>query len=475
MRKTALYLMIATATFTAKAQQQKAFEPEMVSVQGNGKVHSFNIGKYEVTQGQWKAVMGDNPSSYKIGDNYPVTNVSWYDVQKFIKKLNALTGKKYRLPTEAEWTYAAKGGNKSKGYAYSGSNNIEDVAWYSGNSSNSVLRPVGKKAPNELGIYDMSGNVWEWCQDNEDTNRVFRGGSWKEDALYCSVEHRNYNSPKSIYYNLGFRLVLPEGNGSPSVLTISVSNVKEFITALGSDRIIELKPGKYRLIDGLGAPLIPEKVWWTSNEGGLALSGFSNLTIRSAKSRKFAELIINDPYAYVLSFVNCNNIVIEGIKAGHSVKGYCEGGVFGFWNSTGITINQTAMYGCGAEGLLFRDVEDVTVTNSSIYECSYQIMTVYECRNISFENCIFHNNKEYDLVQIYRVQNLSFADCTFKDNRGFKMFKALESKVAVLRSLFIGNHTERGESIENNSPNVSFFDCTFKNNAEDHDRFKKYK
>ena len=185
-------------------------------------VGDFYIGKYEVTQAQWKAVMGSNPSSFK-GDNLPVERVSWNDVQEFIRKLNALTGKTFRLPTEAEWEYAARGGNKSQGYKYAGSNNIETVAWYYGNSG-SKTHPVGGKAPNELGLYDMSGNVFEWCSDwygsyssgsltnpqgpSSGSFRVLRGGSWDYRSRFCRVSDRYYYIPDggSNYY--GFRLVL---------------------------------------------------------------------------------------------------------------------------------------------------------------------------------------------------------------------------------------------------------------------------
>ena len=182
-------------------------------------VSDFYIGKYEVTQAQWKAVMGSNPSRWK-GDNLPVENVSWNDIQEFIQKLNAQTGKKFRLPTEAEWEYAARGGNQSKGYKYSGSNSIGDVAWYYDNSS-SKTHPVGQKTPNELGIYDMSGNVWEWCGDwygsyssSSQTNptgpssgsfRVLRGGSWSYIAGSCRVSRRSYD-PDYRSDNYGFRL-----------------------------------------------------------------------------------------------------------------------------------------------------------------------------------------------------------------------------------------------------------------------------
>jgi formylglycine-generating enzyme required for sulfatase activity/predicted Ser/Thr protein kinase len=198
-------------------------EPERSSneVQHQVTVSSFQIGKYEVTQGQWKAVMGDNPSYYKKGDNYPVENVSWDDIQTYLQKLNAATGKNYRLPTEAEWEYASRGGNRSNGYIYSGSNNIDNVAWYMDNSGSST-HPVGQKSPNELGIYDMSGNVWEWCSDwygsystSAQTNpkgpssgsyRVYRGGSWHFNAKYCRSANRFINVPGSRNYFLGFRV-----------------------------------------------------------------------------------------------------------------------------------------------------------------------------------------------------------------------------------------------------------------------------
>ena len=121
---------------------------------------SFSIGRYEVTQEEWQAVMGSNPSWFK-GPKRPVENVSWDDCQAFIKKLNEMTGKQFRLPTEAEWEFASRGGIKSQGYKYSGSNNLNSVAWYADNSGNTT-HDVGQESPNELGIYDMSGNVWEW-------------------------------------------------------------------------------------------------------------------------------------------------------------------------------------------------------------------------------------------------------------------------------------------------------------------------
>ena len=186
--------------------------------------NDYYIGKYEVTQALWQSVMGSNPSEFK-GDNLPVEQVSWNDGQEFISKLNRMTGRKFRLPTEAEWEYAARGGKKSRGYQYSGSSNISDVAWYDGNSG-SKTHPVGTKQANELGIYDMTGNVWEWCQDRygsyvsssqknptgtvRGSNRVYRGGGWDIFAWSCRLSCRNYGPPYFRYDYLGLRLVLSE-------------------------------------------------------------------------------------------------------------------------------------------------------------------------------------------------------------------------------------------------------------------------
>ena len=187
--------------------------------------NDYYIGKYEVTQSLWCALMDNNPSYFK-GDNLPVEQVSWDDCQKFINKLNDITGRKFRLPTEAEWEYAARGGKKSRGYQYSGSNKISDVAWYSSNSEHKT-QPVGLKLANELGLYDMSGNVDEWCFDRfgfysalSQTNplgaddgicRVYRGGSWEQTAGFCrSSDRSNYGTSKNRIYNLGFRLALSE-------------------------------------------------------------------------------------------------------------------------------------------------------------------------------------------------------------------------------------------------------------------------
>ncbi|MBR5639206.1 MAG: SUMF1/EgtB/PvdO family nonheme iron enzyme [Muribaculaceae bacterium] len=193
---------------------------------------SYYIGQTEVTQELWVAVMGENPSWFN-GSNHngnygtnlkrPVEYVSWDDCQEFIRRLNKKTGKQFRLPTEAEWEYAACGGNRSQVYKYSGSNNIGDVAWYHDNSGEQT-HDVATKRANELGIYDMSGNVWEWCNDlygdyssssqsnpqgpASESYRVSRGGSWDFDAKRCLVSYRSWFSADSRYFNLGVRLAL---------------------------------------------------------------------------------------------------------------------------------------------------------------------------------------------------------------------------------------------------------------------------
>ena len=211
------------STFTMGAtpeQGNDAYEYERPAHQVT--LSDYYIGRYEVTQKEWQAVMGDNPSKF-YGDNLPVDYVSWNDCQDFINKLNQLTGLKFRLPTEAEWEFAARGGKQSKGYKYSGSDNIGVVAWYTGNSGGKTHQ-VGTKEPNELGIYDMSGNVWEWCGDwygsysssaqtnptgpSSGSSRVLRGGSWNSNARYCRVSNRYYGNPSPRYSLNGFRVVL---------------------------------------------------------------------------------------------------------------------------------------------------------------------------------------------------------------------------------------------------------------------------
>jgi len=217
-----VYVEGGTFTMGATSEQDSdAYNDEKPTHQVT--LSSFSIGKYEVTQAEWQAVMGTNPSQFTGNSQRPVENVSWNDCQEFIRKLNAMTGKRFRLPTEAEWEYAARGGNRSRGYKYAGSNTLGNVAWY-GNNSDSKTHPVGTKSPNELGLYDMSGNVWEWCNDwlgsyssNSQYNpigpasgscRVYRGGGWYCAAWSCRVSFRSIITPGDRYNNLGLRLAL---------------------------------------------------------------------------------------------------------------------------------------------------------------------------------------------------------------------------------------------------------------------------
>ena len=234
-----------TFTMGATAEQGSDYDSDELPTH-QVTLSDYYIGKYEVTQQLWEYVMsysgtcadgssmsayasdvwlGSDPSSsYGVGDYYPAYYVSYYDiVDIFLPRLNKITGRTYRLPTEAEWEFAARGGKQSKGYKYSGSDNIGVVAWYTGNSGGKTHQ-VGTKEPNELGIYDMSGNVWEWCGDwygsyssSAQTNptgpssgslRVLRGGRWYCNARYCRVSYRSNSNPSSRYYDDGFRVVL---------------------------------------------------------------------------------------------------------------------------------------------------------------------------------------------------------------------------------------------------------------------------
>lgn len=211
-----------TFTMGATAEQGSDASYDLEKPTHQVTLSTYYIGKYEVTQAEWKAVMGTNPSSFK-GDNLPVENVTWFDCQEFIRKLNELTGKQFRLPTEAEWEYAARGGKRSYGAKYAGGNDIDNVGWHWDNS-NCTTHPVGQKRANELGLYDMTGNVSERCQDwygdyssvsqtnpqgpGTGRNRVLRGGSWDDDARYCRLSFRNWGAPGLGHFSIGLRLVL---------------------------------------------------------------------------------------------------------------------------------------------------------------------------------------------------------------------------------------------------------------------------
>lgn len=218
---TMVYVEGGTFTMGATSEQSPdAYDREYPIHQVT--LSSYYIGETEVTQALWQAVMGNNPSYFK-GENLPVESISYEDIQGFIAKLNQKTGKKFRFPTEAEWEFAARGGNKSEGFKYSGSNNANNVAWYDGNC-NYKPHMVKTKQANELGLYDMSGNVYEWCSDwygdyssssqtnpsgaNSGSRRVLRGGSWSHSARSCRVSNRYYYYPSDGGCINGFRLAL---------------------------------------------------------------------------------------------------------------------------------------------------------------------------------------------------------------------------------------------------------------------------
>ena len=216
-----VYVEGGTFTMGATAEQgSDAYDYEKPAHEVT--LSSFRICRHEVTQAEWEAVMGSNPSYFK-GANRPVEQVSWDNCQTFIRKLNQLTGKQYRLPTEAEWEYAARGGQNSQGYKYSGSNTLGSVAWYTDNSGSGTHAVMTKQA-NGLGLYDMSGNVWEWCSDwfgdyssapqtspkgsSSGSIRVGRGGGWFSNARRCRVSGRGGGAPGDRISDLGLRLAL---------------------------------------------------------------------------------------------------------------------------------------------------------------------------------------------------------------------------------------------------------------------------
>ncbi|MBU0479598.1 MAG: formylglycine-generating enzyme family protein [Proteobacteria bacterium] len=187
-------------------------------------VDDFFLGRYEVTQEQWRQVMGENPSYFGRGGNYPVEQVSWNDVQAYLDRLNRRSGRNFRLPTEAEWEYACRSGGKDEKYC--GGDAVDSLAWHDANS-NGATHPVGTRQPNTLGLYDMSGNVWEWTGDRFDpayyaasprtnplgsgsgSDRVFRGGAWNFKTKYLRATSRFWLTPDDRHFFLGFRLALP--------------------------------------------------------------------------------------------------------------------------------------------------------------------------------------------------------------------------------------------------------------------------
>lgn len=234
----------------------------------------YYISKYVVTQEVWEHVMGSNPSQWKDDKEWPVNNVNWEDCQEFIRKLNTLTGASFRLPTEAEWEYAVRGGNKSRGYKYAGSDNLDEVGWYKENNTASFLYKVGRKAPNELGLYDMSGLVFEWCNDwlmahypeepqtdpqgpsegDYGGQKVFRGGALTLDAPFCRVSYRGYGQPSTKHFTLGLRLAADNtGNALVKGEWYLVTDTEEYFQMSNVGMLVGIDESPYlSVLDILG-------------------------------------------------------------------------------------------------------------------------------------------------------------------------------------------------------------------------------
>ena len=231
----AAFVLVLAACGSNERRNGAAYNPdgiELVYVEGikndSLTIEGFYIGKFEVTQDQWQKIMGNNPSDFKGAGNLPVESINWHDVQDYITRLNSATGKNYRLPTDVEWEFAASGGTAEKfcqgGCDYSGGNDLDKIAWYKSNSGERTQQ-VGTKAPNELGIHDMTGNVWEWCGNVIIFNRppdadgnpqpsieriATRGGSWGSDVpRRLHVANRSGDAPEYKSHYIGFRVVLP--------------------------------------------------------------------------------------------------------------------------------------------------------------------------------------------------------------------------------------------------------------------------
>ena len=226
------------------------------------------------------------------------------------------------------------------------------------------------------------------------------------------------------------------------IITVTVRTAAEFVAALGSNRIINVSPGEYNLTEALDTAVENKNIELADVFDGFeyTLSNIRNLTIRGAGTAP-SEIVVEPRYAFVLSFISGANISIENITAGHTDAGYCQGGVFAFTRSSDIKIDNTQMYGCGTEGLRLNNVSGMTVTDSTIYECTYYIMTVENSRDIKFENCTFRDNEGYPMVNITGTNGLTFDKCKFERNVGIDGFFSIRgsSGIKVSGSTFKDN------------------------------------
>lgn len=257
---------------------------------------------------------------------------------------------------------------------------------------------------------------------------------------------------------------------SQEIKEVTVSTAEELIRELGSNKRILLEKGVYNLSTVKLSDVNNTAIHFDDAYDGpeLRLDGVHNLTIQGVDGAQ-SEIVIEPRYAFVMNFQNCSDISIIDIKAGHTEGGYCEGGVFSFANSSGIKIDKTFMYGCGTVGLNLEKVSNVAVTNSSIYECTYYIMTVGGSENISFANCIFRNNGEFDLVSVNNTSDFVIDNCEFKENTAVSMFGksaifavSLSDNVIVKNTKFIANVAKELGSIS---------EITFENNVFTDNKF----
>lgn len=263
-------------------------EPKRVEDEGPLRTVLFDkpfwMSKYEITQGQWKAVMADNPSTFKKGDDYPVETVSWFDCQRFVQRLNSRNSETFRLPTEAEWEYACRAGSQAAFGFGSVTDELAEYAWYQDNSSGASHR-VGQRKPNAWGLYDMHGNVYEWCQDcwrdsyaglpgngaawitsDPDAHRVRRGGSWEKPAHNCRSAFRGSAHPDNQRSDVGLRLVLVD---DPRLSSIEKEDGGSSINQGGSARIREKSDSTFHTISGSEAETFIREFVKISNRGGI--------------------------------------------------------------------------------------------------------------------------------------------------------------------------------------------------------------
>ncbi|MCL1905463.1 MAG: right-handed parallel beta-helix repeat-containing protein [Clostridiales bacterium] len=323
---------------------------------------------------------------------------------------------------------------------------------------------AGKTLPEQGATFADNGSVSSWA---------FKSVGQMQGSGIMEGTGNNSFSPKGPYTREQsivsiMRLYDYVKTAAIPVTEVRVSTAEEFINALSSNTKILLNPGIYNFSSLAGADKNKQIYWGKVFDGyELFLDGIHNLTIEGA-GKDPSTLIVSPRYAFVMKFINSTDINIINIKAGHTEEGYCEGGVFAFYSCSDIKIDNTHMYGCGTEGLQLYGVRNMTVTNSEIYECTYYIMTVEDCENIFFDNCLFRDNEMFDLVNIYNTSNLSINKSEFRNNNSktpfgsrYAMFSVSSSEnISVTNTKFINNTA----FVLNDADDIKFENNTFVNN-----------